>query len=53
IGYSSTWGGEQTRFLSHRSKILKQAQGLPVEWVIPQEVIPEAPAGANVDNILQ
>lgn len=36
IGYDSTWGGSPNRFLGHRRRIERRADGLPLEWIIPQ-----------------
>jgi hypothetical protein len=42
IGYKSTWGGSPERFHKHRSKILRRAKPLDVEWVIPEALAVEA-----------
>jgi hypothetical protein len=36
IPYDSTWGGAPKRFLTHRAKIVKRAQGTPITWTIPR-----------------
>lgn len=48
VGYKPTWGGRPERFLTHRQRILRHAQDVPIKWTIP-----EAPVGATADKSQQ
>lgn len=42
VGYNASWGGDKTRFLSHRAKIMHHVADLPLTFTIPEALAVEA-----------